>query len=130
MRPAGHHPNGEAGFAMVAAVVAMGLFAVLALVMLDGSRGTAAGARASIVHAQLAAGADAGLAIAAANLVTPDRARRWSIDGRRRYARFDGTDLTIAVEDEAGARFWLFRRGDGVDDATGDLSWYMHGLFG
>lgn len=34
------------------------------------------------------------------------------------------------VEDEAGARFWLFRRGDGVDGATGDLSWYMHGLFG
>ena len=34
------------------------------------------------------------------------------------------------VEDEAGARFWLFRRGDGVDQATGDLSWYMHGLFG
>lgn len=34
------------------------------------------------------------------------------------------------VEDEAGARFWLFRRGDGVDSATGDLSWYMHGLFG
>ena len=34
------------------------------------------------------------------------------------------------VEDDAGARFWLFRRGDGVDAATGDLSWYMHGLFG
>ncbi len=34
------------------------------------------------------------------------------------------------VEDTAGARFWLFRRGDGVDPATGDLSWYMHGLFG
>ncbi|MEI5686902.1 DNA polymerase Y family protein [Sphingomonas kyungheensis] len=34
------------------------------------------------------------------------------------------------VEDEQGARFWLFRRGDGVDAATGDLSWYLHGLFG
>ena len=34
------------------------------------------------------------------------------------------------VEDEAGARFWLFRRGDGVDATTGDLSWWMHGLFG
>ncbi len=34
------------------------------------------------------------------------------------------------VEDESGARFWLFRRGDGVEPATGDLSWYMHGLFG
>ena len=34
------------------------------------------------------------------------------------------------VEDESGARFWLFRRGDGVEPATGDLSWYLHGLFG
>jgi protein ImuB len=33
------------------------------------------------------------------------------------------------VEDEDGARFWLFRRGDGVDGRTGDLSWYVHGVF-
>lgn len=34
------------------------------------------------------------------------------------------------VEAEGGERFWLFRRGDGVEAATGDLSWYLHGLFG
>jgi protein ImuB len=34
------------------------------------------------------------------------------------------------VEAEEGARFWLFRRGDGVDARTGDLSWYLHGVFG
>ena len=34
------------------------------------------------------------------------------------------------VEDEAGQRFWLFRQGDGIDPATGDLSWYLHGVFG
>jgi len=34
------------------------------------------------------------------------------------------------VEAEGGERFWIFRRGDGVDALTGDLSWYMHGLFG
>ena len=34
------------------------------------------------------------------------------------------------VEDEAGARFWLFRRGDGVDPRTGDQSWWLHGAFG
>ncbi len=33
------------------------------------------------------------------------------------------------VEDDHGARFWLFRSGDGVDRRTGDLSWYMHGVF-
>lgn len=35
----------------------------------------------------------------------------------------------FAVEDEQGRRFWLFRHGDGLDLATGDLSWFLHGLF-
>ena len=34
------------------------------------------------------------------------------------------------VEDEEGARFWLYRRGDGVDARTGDLSWWLQGTFG
>jgi protein ImuB len=35
----------------------------------------------------------------------------------------------FAVEDEAGQRFWLFRRGDGEDVGTGDLRWFLHGVF-
>jgi protein ImuB len=34
------------------------------------------------------------------------------------------------VEDEAGQRFWLFRRGDGADAETGDMRWFLHGWFG
>ena len=33
------------------------------------------------------------------------------------------------VEDDEGGRYWVFRRGDGFEDDTGDLSWWMHGLF-
>jgi protein ImuB len=33
------------------------------------------------------------------------------------------------VEDQAGARLWLFRKGDGEDVRTGDLSWWVQGLF-
>ena len=33
------------------------------------------------------------------------------------------------VEAEDGARVWLFRKGDGEDEETGDLSWHMHGVF-
>ena len=33
------------------------------------------------------------------------------------------------VEDESGARFWLFRNGDGEDPATGDMSWHLQGTF-
>ena len=36
----------------------------------------------------------------------------------------------FAVEDEAGQRFWLFRRGDGEAGVTGDLTWFLHGMFG
>jgi protein ImuB len=33
------------------------------------------------------------------------------------------------VEDEDGRRFWLFRSGDAIDPATGDLRWFLHGIF-
>jgi protein ImuB len=58
-------------------------------------------------------------------------------DGPERIAgewwRRDGERLAVrdywAVEDELGRRYWLFRRGDGADPATGDLRWFLHGLF-
>ncbi len=34
------------------------------------------------------------------------------------------------VEDDRGHRFWLFRRGDGIDVRTGGRTWHMHGFFG
>lgn len=34
------------------------------------------------------------------------------------------------IEDEKGGRYWLFRKGDGERAVTGDLSWYLHGVFG
>ena len=34
------------------------------------------------------------------------------------------------VEDSEGARFWLYRKGDPDMPGTGDLSWYIHGVFG
>jgi protein ImuB len=33
------------------------------------------------------------------------------------------------IEDKEGARFWLFRKGDGESGATGDQSWHLHGVF-
>ena len=48
----------------------------------------------------------------------------WKRDGEMRSVR----DY-FQVEDEIGRRFWLFRRGDGQDGQTGDMSWYLHGFF-
>ncbi len=47
--------------------------------------------------------------------------------------RREGETLAVRdyyqVEDEEGGRFWLYRRGDGVDPETGDLAWFLHGIF-
>jgi protein ImuB len=48
----------------------------------------------------------------------------------KRRAEAEAVRDYFQVEDEAGHRFWLFRRGDGEDVRTGDLSWYLHGVFG
>jgi protein ImuB len=48
----------------------------------------------------------------------------WKRDGEMRSVR----DY-FRVEDEDGHRFWLFRRGDGEDSATGDRRWFLHGFF-
>jgi protein ImuB len=48
----------------------------------------------------------------------------------QRTGEADAVRDYFQVEDEDGARFWLFRRGDGVDPRTGDLSWWMHGAMG
>jgi protein ImuB len=34
------------------------------------------------------------------------------------------------VEDDAGERFWIYRAGDGEDEATGSHRWFLHGIFG
>ena len=49
----------------------------------------------------------------------------WWVRDREMWAVRD----YFRVEDGDGARFWLFRRGDGVEPATGDLGWFLHGLF-
>ena len=48
----------------------------------------------------------------------------------RRASEAEAVRDYFQVEDEEGRRFWLYRRGDGFDPGTGDLSWYLHGIFG
>jgi protein ImuB len=48
----------------------------------------------------------------------------------KRAAEIHSVRDYFCVEDEAGRRYWLFRSGDGERAATGDLSWYLHGVFG
>ncbi len=47
----------------------------------------------------------------------------------RRDAETEAVRDYFRVEDQDGRRFLLFRQGDGMDRATGDLSWFLHGVF-
>ena len=48
----------------------------------------------------------------------------------KRSGEADAVRDYFQVEDEEGSRFWLYRRGDGIDLRTGDLSWWLQGAFG
>lgn len=47
----------------------------------------------------------------------------------RRDAEMTAVRDYFQVECDDGARFWLFRAGDGLDLETGSQRWFLHGLF-
>jgi general secretion pathway protein K len=92
----------EQGYALIAAVVSIVVFALMALTILNATRGTVVMASAELDRARLSAAADAGIALAIQGLMEKDPAQRWKIDGRPRLVDFDENALTITVEDEHG----------------------------
>jgi protein ImuB len=69
------------------------------------------------------------------------RGERYEVQGSDGPERISGEWWRRLVERQAvrdywrvevtdGRRFWLYRRGDGVRAETGDLRWFLHGLFG
>jgi len=90
------------GFALVAAVAGVAVFAFFAFEILDASHGTIALLHAQQDRAVLAAAADAGLAQAIHDVALDDRAKRMPIDGIPRVSSFDGVKLTVTVSDERG----------------------------
>lgn len=94
--------RGEAGYALIAAVASILIFALLALGQVTGMRAAVISGEAEIDAARAAAAADAGMAIAISHLTDPDDRRRWFADGRLRRAQFDRAALTIRIDDERG----------------------------
>lgn len=92
----------EQGYALIVAIMSMILFALMALTMINATRGTVNMAAAEVDRARLSAAADAGLALALQGLMTRDPAQRWSIAGDARRIAFDDMVLTIKIEDERG----------------------------
>lgn len=88
----------EAGYAMVAAVASIAVFALIALMIVEAGRGTTVAATAEIERARAQAASEAGLAIALGQLLAGEAA----LDGRTRQFRYHDADIAVAVQDERG----------------------------
>ncbi len=92
----------EEGYALIAAILSIVIFALMALTIINVTRSSTLMASAEIDRAKLSAAADAGIAIAVHGLMLNDPTRRWAIDGKVRREMFERTTLDIIVEDERG----------------------------
>jgi general secretion pathway protein K len=92
----------EEGYALIAAILSIVIFALMALTIINVTRSSTVMAAAEIDRAKMSAAADAGIAVAVHGLMLKDPAQRWAIDGKVRRERFDGTTLDIIIEDERG----------------------------
>lgn len=93
---------GERGYALVAAVASILLFATIALTALSATQRAIVEGGADVDQARVAAAADAGIALAVHGLLSTDPSRRWSIDGRPHQLSFGDARLSIRIEDERG----------------------------
>lgn len=83
-------------------MASLAVLALLALTMIEATRGSTRSARAEMDRAQLSAAADAGIVLAVQGLAQTNPARRWKPDGQLRMAEFAGATLEIRIEDELG----------------------------
>lgn len=92
----------EEGYALVAAVASIAVFAAMALTVLAATRMGIDEVAAE--HAQLQAGAaaDAGVARALSGLMASDVTQRWPIDGREQRLTFADARIRLRIEDERG----------------------------
>ena len=84
------------------AVASLAVLALLALTMIEVTRGSSRSARAELDRARLTAAADAGVVLAVQGLAQANAARRWRADGQLREIAFAGARLDIRIEDELG----------------------------
>jgi general secretion pathway protein K len=95
-------PRHEQGYALIAAVVSIVLFSLMALAMLNATRGSTLMVAAEADRARLQAAADAGVSFAIQGLLAREPAQRWRIDGTPKRVSFGAVTLDIRIEDERG----------------------------
>jgi len=98
----GPFPSSEQGYALVAAVAAVVLFAGVALALVQLTRARQTEVAADIAHARAEAAAQAGFAMALHGLVARDEASLVALDGRTRAIDLDGARIDVRLIDERG----------------------------
>lgn len=101
-RAAARIARAEQGYALIMAVVAIAVFAGLALAVGTASRISIASASGELARARADAAADAGLAIAEHGLVAGDGGILDLVRGGSRQITFDDSQITIRLTDERG----------------------------
>ncbi len=94
--------KGEDGYALVAAVASIAVFATMALAVLSAARTVVADATAEQAQLQAGAAADAGFASAVSKLLSNDITERWTLDSRAHNLRFGDARIRVQMEDERG----------------------------
>ena len=92
----------EEGYALVAVVAAILVFAAVSLSVVETGRRTFVSAQADIDNARLSAALDAGLAVGTAELLDSSVLNPAALDGRSRQVRFGDAALTVTIQDEQG----------------------------
>lgn len=100
--PAASRKAGEQGYALIAAVACIALFAAIALAIATATRIEITSGAAEIARARATAAADAGIAIGLHGLISRDSDTLAQLDGRSRTIDLAGARITLRIEDERG----------------------------
>lgn len=92
----------ERGFALIAAVASLAVFAAIALVVISATRIDLAKGQGELSSAQTRLAAESGLAIALHGLINRDATTLALLDGRSRELDFGGAHIAISLIDERG----------------------------
>lgn len=95
-------PPAERGYALLAAVAALVVFAALALMLASATRISVASADGELSHARAEQAAEAGIAIATHGLIAGSEDYVDLLRARRRTLEFDGSTITVRISDERG----------------------------
>ncbi len=92
----------EEGYALVAAVASIAVFAAMALAFLSATRTLIMDAGAEQAQLQVNAAADAGVAMTLSKLLSKNVTDRWLIDSAIHNLRYGEAQLRVRLEDERG----------------------------